>query len=285
MCLVTIILLATTVTIFGVTSAQSISKPAIPEFTLKFVDYSYDIPAEYGIDQYTGQTIVTKSGQHIDNRTIEIAIKNQPFNNYTDSSSGKEINLFYNIRYKGIFTENWTEMYGGKGKMIMYDMNSAIAQNGYPTQTYGAMYTKILFPLSDNIPNNVEIQFQAEALEGYTNKFVQDSRILFSIVDYNFAGQESGWSNTQTITIGQSSNSISNLTPPIEYQPTSTPTQIAPTNSTSDWAYNPSPLSANDNQYLAVDSIPLTTFLLVVTGLIFVIVVLSIIAFRKNQKR
>lgn len=282
--LVIIILLATTnVTIFGVTAVQSISKPSIPEFTLKFVDYSYDIPIEYGIDQYTGQTVVTKSGQHIDNRTIEITIKNQPFNNYTDPLSGKEINLFYNIRYKGMFTENWTEMYGGTGKMITYSMDSAIAQNGYPTQAYGSQYTKILFPLSDNIPNNVEMQFQVEALEGYTNKHVQDARIIFSIIDYTFAGQKSGWSNTQTIKIGEFSSSTSNPTPPIEPQPTSTPNQIAPTNSTPNWPYNPTPLSANENQLLPLDSIPLTTFLLVVTGLIAVILVLSIFAFRKHQ--
>ncbi len=261
-------------------TAQTIPKPSIPEFNLKFVDYSYDIPAEYGIDQYTGQTIVTKSGRHIDNRTIKIAIKNQPFNRFTDSLSGREVDLFYNIRYKGTFTEDWTEMYGGKGKMIWYNMDSAIAQKGYPTQAYGSQYTTILFPLS--IPNNVQIQFQIEALEGYTNMTVKDGRILFSIVDYDFTGQKSGWSSTQTITIGQLSNPTPDTTPPAELSPTSTPNHLLPTNSTPNVTYNPTPLSANDNLSLALSSVPMTTFLMVVLVLITIIAVLSVLAFRKR---
>jgi hypothetical protein len=215
---------------FGTVQASSdisgIPKLSVPEFTLKFVDHSYDIPPTYGIDQYTGETIVTKAGEHIDNRTIEIAIKNQPFTPFTDSLSGREVDLFYNIRYKGMFTENWTEMYGGKGKMVMYYQDDTIAQKGYPTQAYGSQYTTILFPLS-NIPNNVQIQFQVQALEGYTNRTVTDSRILFSIVDYDFIGQESDWSSTQTITIGESQ------TPTPSPETTPTPPNMGPTSSPS----------------------------------------------------
>lgn len=47
---------------FGTVQA-SISKPSVPEFTVKYVDNSYDVPPTYGIDQYTGekslQTLVT----------------------------------------------------------------------------------------------------------------------------------------------------------------------------------------------------------------------------------
>jgi hypothetical protein len=187
-----LLLITSTMTLFGQSSAQSITKPPVPEFTLKFIDYSYDTPTTYKTDQYTGQTVVDIYGKHIDNRTISIIIQNNDpqFTPYTDPLSGKIIDRFYNIRYKGIYTENWTEMYGGKGKMIMYYIDSKLAQNGYPTQTQVSQFTAIPFPLSDNIPNNIQMQFQVETLEGYATAYVQDSRILFSIVDYDFTGQK-----------------------------------------------------------------------------------------------
>lgn len=265
------------------TNAQIITKPSVPEFTLKYLDYSYDIPAEYGIDQFTGQTIVTKSGQHFDNRTVEISIKNQSFNNFTDPSSGKAIDLFYNVRYKGTFTESWAEMYGGKGKMVMYDMDSQIAQYGYPKQTYGAQYTIVSFSLS-NIPNNVQIEFQVQALEGYTDRIVQDGRILFSIVDYEFTGQTSGYSNTQTITIGAVTNYTPNPTPVPQY-PAATPNQPAQTNSTINSSDNSPLQSANDNQSLKLDSVPMDTFLSIITGLIIIIAILSVATVRMHRKQ
>jgi hypothetical protein len=35
-------------------SAQSIPKPSVPEFTIRYRDYSYSIPPTYGINEYTG---------------------------------------------------------------------------------------------------------------------------------------------------------------------------------------------------------------------------------------
>ncbi len=35
--------------------AQLIPTPSIPEFTLKYIDYSYDVPPTYKIDEYTGE--------------------------------------------------------------------------------------------------------------------------------------------------------------------------------------------------------------------------------------
>jgi hypothetical protein len=280
-----VILTSSTISLTGYATAQSIATPSSPEFTLKFIDYSYDIPSTYKTDPYTGQTVVDVYGKHIDNRTISIIIKNsdQQFYPFTDPSSGRTIDIFYNIRYKGMYTENWTEMYGGKGKMIMYYMDSTLARNGFPTQSYGSQFTTILFPLSDNIPNNIQMQFQVETLEGYATAYVQDSRILFSIVDYDFTGQTSGWSSTHTVTIGQTPNYTPNPTP-TQFTPTSPPEQIGPTNSTTNWENNPAPLSANDNQSPAQDSVSLTTFLLVIVVLIAVIAVLSVFAFRGHRK-
>lgn len=273
----TIAMSCLTLLVVNPVNAQTITKPAMPEFSLKYVDYSYDIPSEYGIDQFTGQKIVTRPGQHIDNRTVQIIIKNQPFNNFTDFSSGKAIDLFYNVRFRGAFTYNWTEIYGGKGKMIMYNMDTAIALHGYPTQTYGSQFTTLLFPVS-NIPNNVQLNFQVNALEGYADRFIQDSRILFSIVDYEFTGQESGWSNTQTITIGETSPSTPNPTSPsTTIPPVTTPTQRV----------TPSPtLTAPDIDTESTGSItlPLYAFAAIIGVIIVLSVALSVLLFRRQQK-
>jgi len=42
--------------------AQSIPKPSAPEFTVKYVDNSYDLPPTYGIDEYTGQNVTKDQG-------------------------------------------------------------------------------------------------------------------------------------------------------------------------------------------------------------------------------
>ena len=55
------------------------TNPSAPDFTVQYVDHSYDIPPTYGIDPYTGQTVMTFPGSHVDNRTIDVTIKNQPF--------------------------------------------------------------------------------------------------------------------------------------------------------------------------------------------------------------
>jgi hypothetical protein len=85
-----VILLIYALAIIADTSAQTtITKPAIPEFTIKYSDYSYDVSPVYGVDPNTDETIVTEQGYHVDNRTVQFIIKNLPFTPYTNPSSGK----------------------------------------------------------------------------------------------------------------------------------------------------------------------------------------------------
>ena len=76
--------------------------PTVPQFKVKYVDNSYDVLPTYGIDPYTGQTIITGSGSQVDNRTIEVTIKNPPFTPYTDSNN-LPIQLYHDVRSKGHF--------------------------------------------------------------------------------------------------------------------------------------------------------------------------------------
>lgn len=175
------------------TKSAYIPKPSVPEFTVKLVPYSYDVPPTSSTDPYTGKT-VTHEGYHIESKKIEVKIKNQPFVPYliSDNSSGatRSINFYYNIRVKGYFGEDWSELY---------------TPEYYIIQDSGSKYTVIsyinphristLASISIDFPPDAQVDFQVEAMIGYTYEG-------FAGFTYRaFVGEESGWSNTQTINI------------------------------------------------------------------------------------
>ena len=177
-------------TLSSLTMAETLAstqKPSTPEFTVKFIDSSYDVPDSSSIDPYTGQTIITPA-EHVDNRTIEVKVKNQPFTPYVDDESSFAIKLYYNIRVRGYFGGNWTEVFS--------------VDNPHPVQS-NSDYTIISLPLGGNVgpfaslPTNSssQIDFQVEAMIGYFSRTV-------GFASWYFAGEESDWSNTQTISIG-----------------------------------------------------------------------------------
>jgi len=90
-------------------AAQAGYQPSVPQFTVKLIDNSYDVPpSSYTvIDQYTGQeTTKTFPGSHVIDRSIEVMVKNQPFTSYTNTS-GHAIELYYIIQVKGHYGEGW----------------------------------------------------------------------------------------------------------------------------------------------------------------------------------
>ena len=89
-------------------NAQSIPTPSVPEFTAKFVDASYDVAPSSSLNPYTGQN-VSVDGHHVENRTIELIIKNQPFTSY--KQNGENISFYYNVREKAHYAQNWTNVY------------------------------------------------------------------------------------------------------------------------------------------------------------------------------
>jgi hypothetical protein len=154
----------------------------------------------YGIDPYTNQTVITKQGEHISNKTVEVTIKNQPFIPYTDST-GNYITLFYNLRYKGSFGQDWTVMYGVE-RTVWYNFNNPIDNYGYLIQDYPSQNTIALI----TPPEQGQMDIQVEALAGHTNRTIIHGGIITARVNYTFYGEESSWSNTQTITIGENTN-------------------------------------------------------------------------------
>ncbi len=207
-------------------SAQSIPHPAVPQFSIRMVDYSYDTPTTYTTDPYSGKQ-VANPGYHVDDIRVEVKIKNQPFTPYTipnpnatgnyDSDLG--IEFYYNISFRGHFGTEWRQLDGTE------DVD-------YPKQNYGSEYTS--FNLSRN--NAVEfrdgdqVDVRVKAIIGYeTWGFVGTwpYRIL--------NGEDSGWSQTLTITISKDPSSDNTYASTIDgsLYPTLTTPQTTPTSTTS----------------------------------------------------
>jgi len=172
----------------------SIPKPSVPEFAVKLVDSSYDIPESSSIDPYTGQTITIPS-RHVDNRTLEFTIKNQPFTSYHDANSGRDIRLYYNIQMRGHFEEDWIGLY---------------YSGDYPEHS-GSEYTKISIPLGSQsstplqwLPSDsdVQVDFRVEACIGYFYRTIDFGEA------WRFDGEKSNWSSTQTITIPKANHTV-----------------------------------------------------------------------------
>ena len=202
--------------------AQSIPKPSVPQFSIQVVDRSYDVPATYYTDPYTGKQ-VTNPGYHVDDIRVEGKIKNQHFTPYTIPSpnstdsynTNRNIDFYYNITYRGHFGGEWRKLYGSE------DVD-------YLKQNYDMEYTNF----TANKYNAIEFQdgsqvdFQVKAIIGFeTWGFVATwpYRIL--------NGEDSEWSNTLTVTISKDTTTgytyattIDNLPYPTLTSPQTLPT-------------------------------------------------------------
>jgi len=189
--------------------AQSISKPSVPEFTLKYVDTSYDVPSTYSIDSYTGNVTI-KAGYHV-NKCLELTIRNQPIYPM----------LFYNVRYKGHFEDNWTEIFS-------YQHSFPESQNelfpGSLPHRSDSEYTIITIPRQISVTEN-EIDFQVQAMEWHTESYGNGKPGLRWT-----SFESSEWSSTQTITYDKAAFTTSPHTLPPYTLPsqnsTATPSQL-----------------------------------------------------------
>jgi hypothetical protein len=193
------------------TELDSISKPSVPEFTVKFIDSSYTTPTTYSIDPYTGQN-VTHHGSHVVNKTIEVTIKNQPFVPYYDASSGWNISLYYDIRVKGHYEENWTNLYLREDMPYLSENVPSKSVSEYTVLSFHSYQpnsenTYIMGGKMLDFPPGSQVDFQVEALAGYIHRvWNPNATSQLDMYPYVFAGEESGWSNTQTITISPASS-------------------------------------------------------------------------------
>jgi hypothetical protein len=200
-----------------------IPKPSVPKFSVKFIDLSYTTPTTYSIDPYTGQN-VTHLGSLFANKTFEVTIKNQPFAPifipYYDTGRGWYISLYYNIRVKTHPEENWTNLYLREDIPYLSENVPSKSVSEYTVLSYNSYQ-----PISENtyrmgnkmidFPPGSQVNFQVEALAGYIQRIWNPNfTSQLDMYPYVFTGEESGWSNTQTITIGEISASPT-PTPPV----------------------------------------------------------------------
>jgi hypothetical protein len=178
--------------------AQSIPKPPAPEFNLKYVDYSYDVPPVYGTNPYNGNTEIIESGRHVYQEYVEVWIKNPSFQKYTDASNNKIV-LGYDVQWKGHYGNEWANMtYAG------YLLSS------------GSEYTVVSYWLSELISTGDQLDFRVATFIGYYNSifvprlpvFGSEARTILV-----FTGQTSDFSNEQTILINNTS-ALNNKTSP-----------------------------------------------------------------------
>jgi hypothetical protein len=215
--LLVVILAVSSLIMVETVSAQSIPKPSIPEFTLRFVNSSYLIPETpyYQTDPYTGKQkyMGMQGGYLFKNYTIEISVKSQSFPSTINDTA---LQLYYNIRAKGLYEQGWSNL-----NLLSDDQ---VDRNYLPPQQ-NSEYTKISIPANTyTIGGTVELEVRA-ILGGVFSSSIEYNPFPFPTSYFGY--EASDWSGAQSITI--SSNSVSNFTPNPTSSPTNTPSTPTPT--------------------------------------------------------
>ncbi len=192
--------------------AQSNPDSPVPDFTLKLIDHSYDVPERMAttIDPYTGKPYnFTLPGYHQENKTIEITIKNP---------SGAD---YYNFRWKEHSENEWNyEPFNPANpysldymKYVPYNasMSTIIKEIPYNASTSTFTSFTLYFIKVNAIPTGREMDVQVQALYGNFKAGPSEYQPALGGVWYDlyFNGTTSDWSNTQTLTIPAANNSPS----------------------------------------------------------------------------
>ena len=228
-------------------SESGVPEPSVPEFTVQFVNASYEVTTK---NPYTG----LDETELISNNSIEITISNQLF----DYS---EYQLSYDVRIKPHFADNWTNLYPLRDLASSYNEDGTFSYSQYINEASpqsDSSYTIITFPVVPTelylasgydvqryysgdggrfsaflsaIPDGSKLDFQLKALVGH------DSQIWVSTVwiapqmggryepaiEFDTA---SDWSETQTITLNESTSTTIPETPEqTETEPTQQDTE------------------------------------------------------------
>lgn len=178
----------------------SASVPSVPEFTVATVDHSYIVPA--ATDPYSGQI---DPSYIIQNKTIDITIKNQPF-----TSSCKYIYLSYAIREKGYYETGWRNI-------------SSFSRNSSPGRLASdSANTVVSIPLYNYPDGGGQVDFQVQAAIVTAHPIWEGSNMGY------WTFETSDWSSTKTVTIPASSSG-SPIPSSASSNPTSASTQTTAT--------------------------------------------------------
>ncbi len=271
---------------FIVEAVSAQSTPCVPQFTLKYVDYSYDVQPVYTTNPYNGKTEIKEGGHRVYKQYVEVWVKNPSFQKFIDAS-GHKIVLGYAVRWKGHYGNEWVN-----ATYSEYILSS------------GSEYTVISFAFGDDandgshywlrglISTGDQLDFQVAAFIGYYSIISHERLPMFGSEARSypvFTGQTSDWSSEQTILLNNSAPAVSPdpAYAPIDAylsgdnSPTSTPTPEPTTTATLTPTKTPtiipSPTSANSNFQLNQST-------LIAIGIVAVVVaVVSLIYFKKHK--
>jgi hypothetical protein len=216
-----LILTASSVLWVESSSAQAIPKPSVPEFTIQYIDNSRYVPATYSTDQYTGKTVIAEKGYYEQNKSVVLKIKNQPFSQIDEH----HIFLIYQIQCKGRYSDYWRSFNESASSNPQYVWTNNQTYVTYPNELY--TITRIGFSgnndtsrnmcdiLIDDISNGGEFEVKMQGMIGYTTRVYHYENYVPGVPCYDptdpiphedvFTGETSEWSETQTVTINDSS--------------------------------------------------------------------------------
>ena len=258
-------------------NAQSIPKPSVPEFTVQYICVKNYVQPTTTTDPYTGQTI-TQGGYYTQSDPfIKITIKNQPF----DKSINKTMGLFYQVDGKGHFSGNWV--------VITYWL-ATTPNVQYPTQwpeqDYSSQYTVLEYKSLSGlpIPSQGQMDFQVQAGIGTLSNDANSGHWLVDLYqpDYVLNGKNSGWSDTQTLTISQGSNSTA-VPSTLSQIPSQITTPTISPSPTSTSTYTPTSTAASSSSATSFWQITSTISSIVIAILLAVIIFL-LIHMRKRSR-
>jgi hypothetical protein len=142
-------------------SAQPTPKPPVPEFTLKYVDRSYEVPltTTSSTRPYTNKTtVIPVPGYYVDNKTVDALIKNDIGVSY------------FNFRYKPHYGDKWS-YYPFSPDNTHYIFHSALDLSSLVYTALSSDYATVsLTFLPEPISEDGKIDVQVQALFGDYNK-------------------------------------------------------------------------------------------------------------------
>ncbi len=178
----------------------------VPQFTVRYVDESYDASTQPSIDPYTGETIQSQN-YHVNRKYLQVIFLDSP-----PSPADSHSEYYYNIRIKGQYTSDWTE--------------TRTASDGYynPSVFRTVNFSLTAFSIiGKDLPDGTKIDFQVQLMYGGIGKDLSEG----PLGSLYFVGETSGWSNTKTVTIGDTSFDATEPAAPTQtptVEPTPTPT-------------------------------------------------------------
>jgi len=171
--------------------AQTTFKPAIPNFSLRF---------------YPAFSNVT-SNFRVENNSICVIVTNQNFSSYFELNTNSTIAIYYGVQAKEHNSTKWVNVYGDANKYpyypIQWDNSSQTILPILPEQ------------IITNYSSGSQIDVQVQAILGNIT-WVYGAKTL--PLPSGWIGEpssqqpvwqtltDSGWSSTQTVTIGKTSN-------------------------------------------------------------------------------